>query len=172
MARISVLRLGHRSSRDERMTTHVCLVARAFGAHEVIISGEPASNVLASVPKLVKKWGNNFPFAGNVPISPEEKSGGSFSVRYERNWKKIAKEAKANGFCIVHLTMKGEPLMERIGHIRMKRDILVVVGSEKVPPEVYGLADYNISITKQPHSEVAALALFLDRFHGGRALGS
>ncbi|RLI84410.1 tRNA (cytidine(56)-2'-O)-methyltransferase, partial [Archaeoglobales archaeon] len=34
---------------------------------------------------------------------------------------------------------------------------------EKVPSEIYELCDYNISIGNQPHSEVAALAIFLDR---------
>ena len=35
---ITVLRLGHRISRDKRITTHVALVARAFGAYNIIIS--------------------------------------------------------------------------------------------------------------------------------------
>lgn len=48
--------------------------------------------------------------------------------------------------------------------------ILVVVGSEAVPPEVYQLADYNVSVTSQPHSEVAALAITLDRLMEGSEL--
>ena len=35
---ITVLRLGHRKGRDKRITTHVGLVARAFGADELLIS--------------------------------------------------------------------------------------------------------------------------------------
>jgi tRNA (cytidine56-2'-O)-methyltransferase len=42
------------------------------------------------------------------------------------------------------------------------RDMLVVVGSEKMPSEVFKLADWNVSVTNQPMSEVAALAIFLD----------
>ena len=34
---IIVLRIGHRIGRDKRITTHVALVARAFGANEIII---------------------------------------------------------------------------------------------------------------------------------------
>ena len=34
---ISILRLGHRISRDKRITTHVALVARAFGANNIFI---------------------------------------------------------------------------------------------------------------------------------------
>ncbi|MEM0258129.1 MAG: tRNA (cytidine(56)-2'-O)-methyltransferase, partial [Thermofilum sp.] len=50
------------------------------------------------------------------------------------------------------------------------RDVLVVVGGKKVPREVYELADFNVAIGNQPHSEVAALAIFLDRLFEGREL--
>jgi tRNA (cytidine56-2'-O)-methyltransferase len=43
------------------------------------------------------------------------------------------------------------------------RDLLVIVGAEKVPRWVYTHVDYNISVGNQPHSEIAALAVFLDR---------
>jgi tRNA (cytidine56-2'-O)-methyltransferase len=39
-----------------------------------------------------------------------------------------------------------------------------------VPGEVYQLSDWNISVTNQPHSEVAALSILLDRFFEGREL--
>ena len=35
---IVVLRLGHRIPRDLRVTTHVCLTARAFGADGLILA--------------------------------------------------------------------------------------------------------------------------------------
>ena len=38
--RISVLRLGHRIERDKRITSHLGLTARAFGADEIILSGD------------------------------------------------------------------------------------------------------------------------------------
>ena len=44
----------------------------------------------------------------------------------------------------------------------LKGDILIVVGGEKVPGEVYELSDYNVRVTNQPHSEVAALGVFMD----------
>jgi tRNA (cytidine56-2'-O)-methyltransferase len=52
------------------------------------------------------------------------------------------------------------------------REILVVVGAEKVPGDIYNLADLNISIGNQPHSEIAALAVFLDRIYRGKELYS
>ena len=50
------------------------------------------------------------------------------------------------------------------------KKLMIVVGAEKVPREVYDLADRNVSVGNQPHSEVAALAIFLDRYSGGKAL--
>ena len=47
-------------------------------------------------------------------------------------------------------------------------DLLIIIGGEKVPPEYYQLADYNLAVGNQPHSEVAALALLLDRIFQGK----
>jgi tRNA (cytidine56-2'-O)-methyltransferase len=59
---------------------------------------------------------------------------------------------------------------EVIGEIRARDEILVVVGAEKVPGGVYGLADYNVSVTGQPHSEVSGVAVFLDQLFEGTEL--
>jgi len=48
--------------------------------------------------------------------------------------------------------------------------VLVIVGGEKVPFEVYQEMDYNIAVTSQPHSEISALAVFLDRLFAGKEL--
>jgi len=74
---------------------------------------------------------------------------------------------------IVHLTMYGIHIDEAIPKIRevaKKEDILIVVGAEKVPREVYEIAHYNVAVGNQPHSEVAALAVFLDRLLEGKGL--
>ena len=52
-------------------------------------------------------------------------------------------------------------------HIPKNHPVIVVVGGAKVPPELFSLSDYNIAVGNQPHSEVAALALFLDCWTGG-----
>ena len=52
----------------------------------------------------------------------------------------------------------------------MPDNILVVVGAEKVPAEMYDLADWNVAVGSQPHSEVAALAVFLDHLMEGQEL--
>jgi tRNA (cytidine56-2'-O)-methyltransferase len=65
--------------------------------------------------------------------------------------------------------MYGLPLDEVLPTIPAE-NLLVVVGAEKVPAEVYRLVDLNVAVGNQPHSEVAALAVFLDRLLEGRGL--
>ncbi|MEM3213281.1 MAG: tRNA methyltransferase, partial [Metallosphaera sp.] len=48
--------------------------------------------------------------------------------------------------------------------------ILVIVGAEKVEGWYYHIADFNVAISNQPHSEVASLAIFLDRLYKGEQL--
>ena len=139
---ITVLRLGHRKERDKRITTHVGLVARAFGADEFILSGEEDSQVLESLEKVCKRW------------------GGKMKLRYEKNWRKVIREFKGTK---VHLTMYGIDYKQMKNKI--KGDLLVIVGAEKVPHEVYDLVDYNVAVGNQPHSEVAALGLFLNEIN-------
>ena len=50
------------------------------------------------------------------------------------------------------------------------QDIVIIIGSEKIPPELINLADINVAISNQPHSEVAALAILLDRLFQGKQL--
>jgi tRNA (cytidine56-2'-O)-methyltransferase len=74
---------------------------------------------------------------------------------------------------VVHLTMYGEQVQDvedDIREVHTEEPLLVVVGGEKVPFEVYDEADWNVGVTNQPHSEVAGLAVFLDRLHEGREL--
>tara|TARA_B100001113_G_scaffold221249_1_gene181416 strand:- start:135 stop:650 length:516 start_codon:yes stop_codon:yes gene_type:complete len=137
-----VLRIGHRPERDKRITTHVALTARAFGASKVYISN-PDSRVIKSVEEVVTKF------------------GGDFRIIPTNNPKKIVKSSKS---IIVHLTMFGLSIDEKVESIKNgDKDILFVVGAEKVPPWVFELADYNISVGNQPHSEVAALAIAMNK---------
>jgi len=155
MARVVVLRLGHRRERDTRITTHCGLVARAFGASEIILSGEEDNAVMEKLKDVVERW------------------GGPFEISYVKNWKDFIKEWKERRGIVVHLTMYGIPIQKAINEIKEKfkdSDLLVIIGAEKVPKEAYFLADFNVSITNQPHSEVAALAIFLDRLFQGKEL--
>ena len=57
-----------------------------------------------------------------------------------------------------------------IPEIPKDRPIVIVVGGSKVPSEVFKLCQYNVSVGNQPHSEVAALGLFLDSWFSGESL--
>jgi tRNA (cytidine56-2'-O)-methyltransferase len=149
MHKIVVLRLGHRIKRDKRISTHVALVSRAMGCLKVIYSGQYDKTMEESIRKVVKNW------------------GGNFKIEYVRDWRTLVREWKGKS---VHLTMYGMPVEKKISTIRKSRDLLIIVGGEKVPPEAYKLADWNIAVTNQPHSEVAALAVFLHEYFQGREL--
>lgn len=149
-----MLRLGHRPGRDKRVTTHVGLVARAFGASGIAIAGVRDESVVKSLLKVRDLWGCR-DFSIEDGVDP---------VEYIERWK------RSNGV-VVHLTMYGVHVDDVIEQIRsLGRDILVIVGAEKVPRVFYELADFNVAIGHQPHSEVAALAVFLDRLFGGKEL--
>ena len=69
--------------------------------------------------------------------------------------------------------MYGINVDNRMDEIREKtenKDMVILVGAGKVPVDAYFMADYNIAIANQPHSEVSALAIFLDRYFDGKEL--
>ncbi|MEW5748225.1 MAG: tRNA (cytidine(56)-2'-O)-methyltransferase [Candidatus Thermoplasmatota archaeon] len=144
---IVVMRLGHRPDRDQRVTTHVALTARALGADEVWVSTKDPS-LERSVRGVVERF------------------GGGFVIKTGVEWRKAIRSWEGT---VVHLTMYGESLSEALPTIP-DDDLMVVVGAEKVPREVYEMAHRNVSVGNQPHSEVAALAIFLDRLKGGKAV--
>jgi tRNA (cytidine56-2'-O)-methyltransferase len=149
--KVNVLRLDHRRVRDARITTHVCLTSRAFGASKVILSGDEDKKIMENISDVVKRW------------------GGDFEIDYVKKWDKFIDNWKNNGGEVVHLTMYGEPVQEVTNKIRESpRDKLVVVGGSRVPSKVYQEADWNVSVTNQPHSEVAALSIFLHTLFEGK----
>ena len=75
----------------------------------------------------------------------------------------------AKGGVAVHLTMYGEPFRKAIPKIRRDRPVIIVVGVAKVPGDVYKICQHNVAVGNQPHSEVAALALFMDAWFGESA---
>ncbi|MDG6228708.1 MAG: tRNA (cytidine(56)-2'-O)-methyltransferase [Candidatus Thermoplasmatota archaeon] len=144
---IAVLRLGHRPFRDKRITTHVALVSRAFGADEIYIDTKD-EGIERTLTSLSQRFGGSFKVQTGVN-----------ALNIVKNWSGV----------VVHLTMYGETLSKAVDAIKKEapRDLLVIVGAEKVPPQYYELSDWNISVGTQPHSEVAALAVFLDRMTNG-----
>jgi tRNA (cytidine56-2'-O)-methyltransferase len=121
-------------------------VARAFGADKIVITTKD-EKIKENMHSICRRFGGNFQIETGI------------------NHKKIIKEW--NGI-IVHLTMYGEELEKSISKIDKNDDLLIIVGAGKVPPYFYEIADFNISVGSQPHSEVASLAIFLDRYTKGK----
>lgn len=153
---IIVLRWGHRP-RDERLTTHVALTARALGASGMILTDAEDERIKESVDRVVGNWGGPFFFQTGIP------------------WKTAVKHWRAKGDIVVHLTVYGENIQNSdvIQRIRATRkNVLVIVGSQKVPRRFFSssVSDFNVAIGNQPHSECSSLAVFLDRFFLGSEL--
>lgn len=148
LAGIWIMRIGHRPERDKRVTTHVALSSRALGAKGIFVDTED-------------------PVLEENIHSVVERFGGDYTIKTGVSWKQEIKDFPGK---VVHLTMYGQRVDEALPKIPRDEDILIVVGAEKVPAEVYQRADFNVSVGNQPHSEIAALAIFLDRFTEGKAL--
>ncbi|WP_435358078.1 tRNA (cytidine(56)-2'-O)-methyltransferase [Haloarchaeobius sp. DFWS5] len=167
---VAVCRLAHRPGRDDRMTTHVGLTARALGADRVV-------------------YPDNAGQSEETVMDITGRFGGPFTVDLVESTSRVVTEWNGK---IVHLTMYGERVQDVEEEIRAAwqgtdddaddnddetseadtdgQPLLVVVGSEKVSFDIYEKADWNVGVTNQPHSEVAGLAVFLDRLFDGREL--
>jgi tRNA (cytidine56-2'-O)-methyltransferase len=157
MQEIVVLRWGHRPQRDVRLTTHVALTARALGASGFLLSDTVDKKLKETIEKVTENW------------------GGKFFFEIGTAWKSAVRDWKAKGGIVVHLTVYGENIQTShvLDRIRQSgKNVLVMVGSQKVPKEFFSneVSDFNVSIGNQPHSECAALAIFLDRFFEGKEL--
>ena len=146
---IEILRIGQRLVRDDRVTTHVALAARAFGASKIYMN-EVNPEIKDTLDRINKTW------------------GGDFEISFIDNWKELVKRRKNDSARIVHLTMYGEDINDIESRLEKEKDLLIVIGAEKVPREIFDLADYNVAIGNQPHSEISALAVLLDRILKGK----
>ena len=150
---IEVLRLGHRLGRDPRITTQLALVSRAMGANSFVLSGDEDEKLFSNIDSVNKRFGYGL------------------SCRYEKSpmrmLREIANSDEESKPIIIHLTMYGEPFKKVIPNIPKDKPVVVVVGGAKVPGELFKISDFNLAVGNQPHSEVAALALFLDSWTDG-----
>ena len=143
--------------RDARLTTHVALTARALGASGFLLSDTKDESIKATVEKVTANW------------------GGEFSFEMGKSWRSTVRDWKANGGIVVHLTAYGENIQASTVLDKIRRtgqDVLLLVGSQKVPSEFFSseISDFNVAVGNQPHSECAAVAVFLDRFFEGKEL--
>jgi tRNA (cytidine56-2'-O)-methyltransferase len=152
MKKVILLRLGHRLGRDKRITTHVGLTARLLGADGMLLAADDPV-VVKTLEDVVRRW------------------GGNFYIKNKVNFNQEIKEWKAGGGKVCHLSMYGVNLPNVTDELKKCDKLMIVVGAEKVPPEIYDLADWNIAVGNQPHSEVAALAITMDRIADVDTLG-
>ena len=148
---VVVVRYGHRPGRDDRMTTHVGLTARALGADRVIVPDNAGQSV-----ETVRDITDRF--------------GGPFEIEQSDSLRALVEGWDGK---VAHLTMYGLPVQKVETEVRNAlgdEPLMIVVGGEKVPFEIYEYADWNVGVTNQPHSEVAGLAVFLDRLFEGEEL--
>ena len=155
--RLDILRLGYRRGRDPRITTHLALVGRALGADRFLLAGDDDEKMFNNVKSV------NARFGGDMHCE---------HIKSPMSWlRRFVSEDAGDGEpgVAIHLTMYGEPFREAIPRIRRDRPVAIIVGGAKVPGDVYKLSQYNVAVGNQPHSEVAALALFLDAWYGEAA---
>ena len=81
---IEVLRIGQRLVRDDRVTTHVALVARAFGATRIYMN-EINPEIKDTLEKINNTW------------------GGDFDIEFIDNWKNVIKKRKSESAKIVQI---------------------------------------------------------------------
>jgi tRNA (cytidine56-2'-O)-methyltransferase len=128
-----------------------------LGATSFILADIEDVEVKATVEKIAGSWGGKLDFEMGMP------------------WKQVVAAWRRKGGLVVHLTAYGENIqtsnvVERIRNAG--RDLLVIVGSQKVPREFFSpiISDFNVAVGNQPHSEISSLAIFLDRLYEGREL--
>jgi tRNA (cytidine56-2'-O)-methyltransferase len=154
---VIVLRWGHRPQRDARLTSHVALTARALGASGFLLSDIIDKRIGETVEKVTRNWGGKFYFEMGI------------------SWRNSVREWKSKGGIVVHLTAYGENIETSDVLLKIRkteRSVLLIVGSQKVPADFFSenVSNFNVAVGNQPHSECAALAVFLDRFFEGKEL--
>lgn len=129
----------------------IFLTARALGAAEVIFTGEKETRIAKYASDLEREW------------------GGTFKVSFNKDYRKIL--AEANKYKTVYLTRYGTPLNKIIYSLKTYKNIMLIVSSVKASTQaLHEIADFNVSVTDQPHCSAAAIAIFLHEFYEGREL--
>src|SRR3989475_10908877 len=128
MARIVVLRMGHRIPRDWRLTTHVCLTARAMGADGVVIADIADKEVEGKVRDVVQRF------------------GGGFTLETGQPWEEAIRDWKDAGGTGGHATAYGLQLpADGDAILDTGPNVLAGIGAAKVPGGLFGVAGWKVS---------------------------
>lgn len=145
---ISVLAIGRY---DYPSSIAMCLTARALGASEMIFASRRDAKIIRYVNNLERGW------------------GGKFKVSFVKSYETALRNATK--YKTVYLTRYGIPLFKMTYTLNTYKNILLMVSSVKASSKLlHNIADFNVSITDQPHCSAAAIAVFLHDFYRGREL--
>jgi tRNA (cytidine56-2'-O)-methyltransferase len=144
---ISVLVIG---GNDYAGNLDLCLTARALGASEIIFAAKRNARLVRYISTLERKW------------------GGRFRVNFTNNYTEALR--KSMNYKKVYLTRYGMPLNKLTYVLNTYKNIMLIVSPASSSPKLHGIADFNVSVTDQPHCSSAAIAIFLHDFYRGREL--
>ena len=132
----------------------VALTARAFGASELIATQKEQKDKLY-ITKYFKEINDDW--------------GSSFKVSFDSNWKKLILE-RNNNYKTIYLTKYGSSIKKSEYAISTYKNIMLIVSTTDNIKELYDMADFNISLTTQPHTIISSIAVFLNMYYKGREL--
>ncbi len=130
----------------------LAMVSRAFGASNITFCpGEKdGKRLIKYCQAMSRRW------------------GGNFGVSYTDDWKRFIAERK--NYLKIYLTRYGMSMTKLGYQVRTYKNVLAIVSfTESIKP-LYDAADFNMSITTQPHSCSSSVAVFLHEFYSGREL--
>ncbi|EQD48684.1 tRNA 2'-O-methylase [mine drainage metagenome] len=131
----------------------LCLIARAFGASGIVFTSEDKrleSKSQRFCKDICDKW------------------GGKFSVSFTANWKSYLREKR--NYKTIYLTRYGIPMKQMEYTIRTYKNVLAIVSFSEKIKELYTIADFNISITSQPHTTASSITALLRTYYHDREL--
>ena len=133
--------------------TDLCLIARAFGASGIVFTSNDK--------KLAAKSQR---FCRDIC----DKWGGSFSVSFTNSWKDYIKSKR--NYKTIYLTRYGIPIRQAEYALRTYKNMLIIVSFSEKIKELYDIADFNISITSQPHTMASSMTALLRTYYRDREL--
>lgn len=143
---ISVLVVG-KCTRE--VMTDICMTSRAFGASKISFTCNEDRKVANAVGKISDAW------------------GGKFAISFNADYKKMM--SNSPNYKKIFLTQYGLPVQKVNHSLRTYKNIMVIVSlTDALAQRLIDAADFNVSITTQPHSSVSAIAVFLHTYFNGR----
>lgn len=129
----------------------LCMTARALGASDITFTCRKSPKLVDEVRKLNWKW------------------GGKFDVHFTDNYRKHLDSVGKN-YKLVYLTRFGTPLSKISYPIKTYKNLVLIITEREGIETIQKLADFNVSVSSQPHASISALAIFLHTFYNGREL--